>query len=68
MLPYGLLPKLTPLHHMAAAILCAALHPCRRLQALASDGLCWQQPAYQQPASSNKPRSFWDLSVADNKA
>ena len=48
---------------------CPAFLPlaCRRLQALASDGLCWQQPAYQQPASSNKPRSFWDLSAVESK-
>ena len=50
---------LTPLHFVDPSA------HCRRLQALASDGLCWQQPAYQQPDSSNKPRSFWDLSAVE---
>jgi hypothetical protein len=39
----------------------------RRLQALARDGLCWQQAAYQRPASSSRSRSFWDLSAVNQQ-
>jgi hypothetical protein len=40
----------------------------RRLQALAADGTCWLQPAYQQASSSSRSRSFWDLSALEGQS
>jgi hypothetical protein len=41
---------------------------CWRLQALARDGICWKQPAYQHHASSGRSCSLWDLSVAETRS
>lgn len=56
-------------HLTALTSVCRAhdVPACRRLQALARDGLCWQRPAYQRPASSSTCRSFWDLSAVQQQ-